>query len=70
MNSDEHDRNGDNATDESGETQPAEVKQAFRDALARKKSQHHAHNEGAEDAGKVHAQRAATTKRMFRRKSG
>ncbi|MGI8867290.1 MAG: DUF5302 domain-containing protein [Mycobacteriales bacterium] len=47
-----------------------DVKAAFREALARKNSRQHAHNEGGEDTGRVQAHEKASTKRIFRRKSG
>jgi hypothetical protein len=49
---------------------PDDVKRAFREALDRKKNQRHAHAEGGNETGKVHAHDAVATKRMFRRKSG
>ncbi|MGI8521760.1 MAG: DUF5302 domain-containing protein [Nocardioides sp.] len=52
-------------------TAPAEVKDAFRQALERKKQQTHLHEEASRAEGSVHeTQRVAGGKRVHRRKSG
>lgn len=52
-------------------TAPAEVKDAFRQALERKKQRTHLHEEASRAEGSVHeTQRASAGKRVHRRKSG
>ena len=51
--------------------QSPDPKDRFREALERKRSQQHAHNEARGDDSKVHGEHArAGSKRTFRRKSG
>jgi len=50
---------------------PAEVKDAFRQALERKKNRTHLHEEASRAEGAVHeTQRVGSGKRTHRRKSG
>ncbi|MBA3250693.1 MAG: DUF5302 domain-containing protein [Geodermatophilaceae bacterium] len=52
-------------------TAPADVKDAFRQALERKKNRTHLHEETSQAEGSVHeTQRVATGRRTHRRKSG
>lgn len=59
------------AETEDDTTAPADVKDAFRQALERKKQQTHLHEEASRAEGTVHeTQRVAAGKRTHRRKSG
>jgi hypothetical protein len=58
-----------NETEEEGA--PGEVKDAFRDALERKRGKKHPHEAATQGDSKIHDSRgAAGGKRTFRRKSG
>ena len=48
-----------------------QTRDKFREALERKRTQQHAHNDGAQNDSKVHGEHSrAGGKRTFRRKSG
>jgi hypothetical protein len=46
------------------------AKDKFREALERKRTKQHPHEEASQRDSKVHDAQSAATKRMFRRKSG
>ena len=49
---------------------PDAAKDKFREALERKRGKQHLHESASQRDSKVHDAQSASTKRMFRRKSG